>query len=155
MPGAPPGSSKEERKRFHDQRNALLTKYGQLEALCQPVFAHRDKRIAHHEKEVVLGSALLPLVSDETTQAAMTAIAELVDEISIARTGVGVGFYGAEMDVEPVCRMLIYVLRAGNSLLDEKEAEYRRLLKLMEAGEAVANIDEALFNWRKWFKEEL
>ena len=151
LPGAPTGAAKKRRKEFADERSRLLERYEDLRQLCEPILAHRHKRIAHDERSVVMGDEVLPRVTIALMQEAMNGIAQLCDQISIARTGgAGIAFIGAEMDVEPACRSLCHVLRAGNHFLEQKHDEYHQLLHRAARGEIVENLDDKLNEWRKW-----
>jgi HEPN superfamily AbiU2-like protein len=151
LPDAPPGSRKAERKEFNDRRLAFLARCEALRTLCQPILTHRDRRIAHDDKKVVMGQQPLPDISHQLIHEAMKGIADLCHDISVVRTGgTGLEFIGAEMDVEPVCRALFWVLRAGNHFLDQQRTEYHDLLARAGRGEVIENLEDELRKRRQW-----
>lgn len=153
LPDPPPGSTKAQRTEFSTRRAALLKRYEDIRKSCDPILAHRNRRIAHDERVVVMGAELLPDVTLQMIREAMKGIADLCNDLSLARTGgkTGIEFIGAEIDLDPSCRGLFHVLRAGNHFLAQKEAEYRDLLARKGAGEVIEDFDRRLQETQSWF----
>lgn len=154
LPGAPDGSPKADRQRVAASKQSLLDKLEQVRKVCEPILDHRDKRIAHHEAKVVIGETSLPHVSPKKMEEAINAVASLISDISVERDGQGMGFWGAEIDMEPACRMLLYVLRAGNHFLDEKDREKGDLMDRLGRGDVVEDYEAQLRDKIRWFRDD-
>lgn len=150
---APANSTKEVRTQLSNRKRKLLERHADLRRVCTPILQHRDQRIAHHESKVALGETNLPPVSRNMIREAMNLLADLFHDIAVERDGIGAGFYGAELDMEPSCHALFNVLRAGNHFLDQKDQEIRNLLKRAGSGEIIENLEAKLAELRKWFHD--
>ena len=132
----------------------LLVKLEDVRKVCGPILEHRGKRIAHHEAKVILGETSLPRVPVSRMAEAISAVACLISDISVEQDSQATGFWVAESGTEQACRTLLYMLRAGNQFLDEKDKEKRDLLDRLGRGEVLEDFEAQLRDKIRWFREE-
>jgi hypothetical protein len=143
LPSPSLSADKSTRKNFADARDALIGKYEEVRQFCDPIIQHRNRRIAHNDKAVLLEDEFLPGISRAMMREAVTKITDLLDKISRCRNDCSLHYELPE--VPRHCELLFKVLELGNHEIDISRDRKRAIREKMARGEIPPDADIAQF----------